>query len=221
MKKNKRKIFMVDDHPIVRDGLRQMIHLEKDLEICGEAGSANDAIKLIARTEPDLVIVDISLDGDMSGIELVKAISRRYRKIKTVVLSMHDESVYAERAIKSGARGYISKRYVYDTIILAIRKVLDGEIYISSGISTNIIEKLYYSPSKASDSSIHTLSDRELDVFQMLGNGKGTKEIAGKIGISINTVQTYKRHIKEKLRLKNHNELLQKAALWIQSNSSN
>jgi DNA-binding NarL/FixJ family response regulator len=215
MKKNKQKIFIVDDHPIVRQGLRQLIGLEKDLEICGEAGSANEAITLIARKEPDLVIIDISLDDDMSGIDLIKSLNRRYSKIKTVVLSMHKESVYAERAMKSGARGYISKKYAYNTIILAIRKVLQGEIYINSEVSNKIIESLYYhSSSKASKGSIHSLSDRELDVYQMIGNGQNTKKIAGHLGISINTVQTYKRHIKEKLGLKNHYDLLQKAALW-------
>jgi DNA-binding NarL/FixJ family response regulator len=218
MKKNKQKIFIVDDHPIVRLGLHQIICLENNLECSGEASSANEAITKISNENPDLVIVDISLDGDMSGFDLIQAIHDRFDGIKTLVLSMFEESFYVDKALRAGARGYIAKKYAYNTIIEAIYKVLAGEIFLSSTTSQTLLQNMYKAPSADATSAAEQLSKREHEIFLMIGNGFDTDFIAVKLGLSANTVQTYKRHIKEKLGLKNHNDLIRKATLFIQMN---
>ncbi|HOO73237.1 MAG TPA: response regulator transcription factor [Spirochaetota bacterium] len=212
----KSKIVLIDDHPIVRLGLSQIIGLEENLEVCGEASNANDAIALISRTKPDLVLVDISLDDDMSGLELIKAVKNRFSGIKTLVLSMHNDIMYVERAIRAGARGYVAKKNAYDTIIDAINKVLSGELYLSEAMSKQLIHKTYVKENNQHDNISDNLSNREFEIFQMIGNGLETTEIAQKTGISINTVQTYKRHIKEKLGIKNHSDLVRRAVLFYQ-----
>ena len=217
MRHDKYKIFIVDDHPIVRHGLRQIICVENDLEVCGEAGNVNEAISKISKSQPDLVIVDISLNGDMGGFDLIKAIDERYNNTKTLVISMYEESFYIDRAMRAGAKGYIAKKYAYNTIIDAIRKVLEGGLYLSDNASDILIQNMYQASSKESKSPIDSLSKRELEIFQMIGNGLDTKYIAEKLGLSINTIQTNKRHIKEKLGIKSHNDLIRRAALYIQS----
>ena len=211
------KVFIVDDHSIVRQGLKQIIDLEDDMVIVGEAENINSAIQSISSLVPDLVIIDISLDGDASGIDLVKAIKDRFANIKTLVLSMHDESLYAERAIRAGARGYIMKKKAYSDIINAIRTVLDGNLYLSSDVSVRIIDKLVHGASDSSGLPTDQLSDRELEIFQLIGNGFSTSEIAEKLNISINTVQSHKRHLKEKMAFKNSTELMKHAVQWVQS----
>lgn len=218
MKNNKIKIFVVDDHPIVRLGLRQIICLEEDFEFCGEAANANEAIEKIAQLIPDLVIIDISLDGDMSGFDLIEAINKRFGNIKTLVVSMFEETFYIDKAIRYGARGYVEKKYAYNTIIEAIRKVMAGQIYLSNYASQMLIETMYNANPGPNTSSIDSLSKREMEIFQMIGNGLDTTIIAEKLGISVNTVQTFKRNIKEKLGLKSHNDLVRRAVLFIQSN---
>ena len=217
MHQGKYKIFIVDDHPIVRHGLRQIICIENDLEVCGEAGNANEAILKISKCMPDLVIVDISLNGDISGFDLIQAINERYNNIKTLVISMFEESFYIDKAMRSGAKGYIAKKHAYNTIIDAIRKVLGGGLYLSDIASNILIENIYQSSPKEKKSPIDALSKRELEVFQLIGSGFDTKYIAQKLGLSTNTIQTNKRHIKEKLGIKSHNDLIRRAALYIQS----
>ncbi len=218
MEKSKRKIFIVDDHPIVRLGLRQIICLENDLECSGEAASANEAISKISKELPELVIIDIALDGDMSGFKLIQAINERFDGIKTLVISMFEESFYVDKALRAGARGYLAKKYAYSTIIEAIHKVLAGEIFLSNSTSQQLIQNMYSGSSTDRISSMTLLSKREHEIFLMIGTGFDSECIAVKLGLSINTVQTYKRHIKEKLGLKNHNELVRKATLFIQVN---
>jgi DNA-binding NarL/FixJ family response regulator len=217
MNKGKRKIFIVDDHPIVRHGLRQLIELENDLVISGEAATANEAIEKIARDKPDLVLIDLSLNDDMSGIDLIKAIGERHRTVKTMVISMFEESYYIERALRAGARGYIPKKYAYAAIIEAIRKVFDGEIYLSDNASRDIIGKMFQKQGDPGSSPTDVLSDREFAVFRMIGQGHETASIAEKLGLSKNTVQTYKRQIKEKLGIDNHVDLIRRATLFVQS----
>jgi DNA-binding NarL/FixJ family response regulator len=216
--KGKSRIFIVDDHPIVRLGLRQLISLESDMEYCGEAASANEAISKIVDSRPDLVIVDISLEGDMSGFDLIRAIDERHENVKTIVISMFEESFYVDKALRSGARGYIAKKHAYSSVIEAIRKVSEGEIYLSGSIPQMLLQSMYHSDEDSSTSLFDTLSKRELEIFQMIGNGFDTQNIAKKLGITANTVQTYKRHIKEKLGTTSHNDLVRRATLFVKEN---
>lgn len=220
MQKGKRKVFIVDDHPIVRFGLRQIICLEDDLEISGEASGVNEAITKISRDRPDLVIADISFDGDISGFDLIHAIDERFPGVKTMVVSMFEESFYVDRAIRAGARGYVAKKYAYTTIIEAIRKVLAGDLYLSESASQMLIQKMYHTDPHESASPADSLSKREYEIFLMIGNGLNTEYIAERLGISANTVQTYKRHIKEKLGIKNHNDLVRRAAIFSQKRAT-
>jgi len=219
MKNNRtrKRIFIIDDHPIVRLGLRQIISLEKDLEVCGEAAGANEAMMLISQCMPDLVTVDLSLDGDMSGLDVIKALRGRYSDIKTLVISMHEESMYMDRAIRAGANGYIPKKYAYDSIIEAINRILAGELYLSERMTSQLLQKMYRIQNQGEEPLPESLSKRELEIFRMIGSGYDTNDIAAKLGLSANTVQTYKRQIRQKLDLKNHNDLVRKATLYIKS----
>jgi len=175
--KRKRKIFIVDDHPIVRKGLSQMINQETDLTVCGEADSAQHALESLKKSQPDLMIVDISLQG-IDGIELIKIIKARYGNLPVLVVSMHDESLFAERALRVGARGYIMKQEAIEKMMEAIRRVLRGELYISEGVSANIVKRFIGGKAENTQSPIELLSDRELEVFQLIGQGVGTRQIA-------------------------------------------
>jgi DNA-binding NarL/FixJ family response regulator len=214
--KGKRKIFIVDDHPIVRKGLSQMINQEADLVVCGEADSAQHALESLKKSQPDLIIVDISLQG-IDGIELIKIIKARYSNLPALVVSMHDESLFAERALRVGARGYIMKQEAIEKMMEAIRRVLRGELYISEGVSANIVKRFIDGKTEATKSAIESLSDRELEVFQLIGKGIGTRQIADNLNVSIKTVESYRANIKEKLNLKNATELMKHAVHWVES----
>lgn len=207
-------IMIVDDHPIVRKGLRMIIERRKDFSIVAEASSANEAIRIIAEKEPDVVIADISLEGNVNGLELVKAIRERYPGVTPLVLSMYDESLYAERAIRAGARGYVMKKEADETIITAIETVLSGELYLSERSSKNIVDKLLAARESAELLPENVLSDRELEIFMMIGNGISAKEIARTLNLSLNTVETHRRHIREKMRFSDLNELVKAAVQW-------
>ncbi len=207
-------IMIVDDHPIVRKGLRMIIERRKDFSIVAEASSANEAIRIIGEKEPDVVIADISLEGNVNGLELVKAIRERYPGITPLVLSMYDESLYAERAIRAGARGYVMKKEADETIITAIETVLSGELYLSERSSKNIVDKLLAARENAELLPENVLSDRELEIFMMIGNGISAKEIARTLNLSLNTVETHRRHIREKMRFSDLNELVKAAVQW-------
>ncbi|OPY72105.1 MAG: Oxygen regulatory protein NreC [Syntrophorhabdus sp. PtaU1.Bin050] len=211
--KEKKRIFIVDDHPIVRQGLTQLINQEPDLVTCGEAEDAPSALRAIERLSPDLVIVDVSLKG-RSGIELIKEIKLLGLGMPIVVLSMHRESLYAERALRAGAKGYIMKQEASEKVIEAIRKVVAGKIYLSEKMSDILLDRAFSSPSEMKGEPIDILSDRELEIFYLIGYGFKTKKIADKLNLSAKTVETYRGRIKEKLKLKDSEELLQSAIQW-------
>lgn len=213
----KARVVVVDDHAVVRQGLTQLINREKDMSVCGDAETAADALKVIASTHPDVAIVDVSLKED-SGLELVKDIRIRFPKLSVLVLSMHDETFYAERFLRAGARGYIMKEVATEKVMVAIRRVLAGEVYLSERMSTRILHKLVEGPTRSSESMLDALSDRELEVFRLIGRGLGTREIAKRLHVSVKTVEAHRAHIKEKLHLASATELLQQAIQWMQGN---
>jgi DNA-binding NarL/FixJ family response regulator len=219
MNKNKSKIVLVDDHPLVREWLTNLIHQQPDLVVCGEAETAPVAMQTIAETKPDVAIVDISLK-DSSGIELIKNIKALHPGIAVIVLSMHDEKLYAERALRAGARGYIMKRETTKKVVTAIRRVLEGNLYLSERLSTLFAEKFVDVGAPEVVSPIEQLSDRELEVFQMLGEGFETRQIAESMNVSMKTIQAYCARIKEKLKLANATELLREAIRWNESRTS-
>ena len=209
------KIMIVDDHPLVRQGMKKVIEREQDLTVISEAGSAEEAIRNISHEEPDLAIVDISLESEASGIDLIKALRDRYGRIKTLVLSMHDENVYAERALRAGARGYVAKKEAPGVIIEAIRVVLNGELYLSSRISMKIIDRLFQGREGGGESMTEVLSDRELEIFRMIGTGMSTGDIAKKLNISVNTIESHRKKIKDKLGIQKGSELVKAAVQWV------
>jgi DNA-binding NarL/FixJ family response regulator len=214
--KQKNRIFIVDDHPIVRRGLAQLINQEDDLVICGEADNAEAALEALKKVKPDLAIVDISLRG-IDGFELTKLIRARFDNIPVLIVSMHDESLFAERALRVGARGYIMKQEAIEKMMEAIRKVLRGELYVSERVSANIVKRFVDGKAEGVSSPEELLSDREMEVFQLIGQGFGTRQIADQLHVSVKTVETYRANIKEKLNLKNATELMKHAVHWIES----
>ncbi len=212
-KKAKNRILLVDDHPIVRQGLSELINNEKDVAICGTAEDLNSALEAIENLKPDLVIVDISLRGS-NGIELLKNIKVRHPKMLVLMLSMHDESLYAVRALRAGASGYIMKQEATEKVLTAIRQVLRGEIYLSEKMEKKMMQQLVGGRAARSGSPLEDLSDRELEVFNLIGQGHGTRQIAEELHLSIKTIESHRAHIKEKLNLKNATELVQYAIQW-------
>jgi len=209
----KSKIFIVDDHPLVREWLTTLIDQTADLVVCDGAEDAEGALKGIARSHPDLAIIDLSLGGD-SGIDLIRAIGEKFPKVPMVVLSMHDERVYAERSIRAGARGYIMKRESTKKVVDAIRQVLQGNVYLSKELTELFAQKFISGGSGGGASPINQLSDRELEVFRFIGQGYETREIAETLNVNIKTVQTYCTRIKDKLNLSSGAELLREAIRW-------
>ncbi|MEO6035039.1 MAG: response regulator transcription factor [Verrucomicrobiota bacterium] len=205
-----RRIVIVDDHPILREGLAKLIDQQKDLSICGQFEEAGAAFDSMASLNPDLALVDISLKGS-SGVELLKNIKAHYPKMLVLVLSMHDESLYAERVLRAGASGYIMKQEASEKVLEAIRKVLTGEIYLSEKMSAKLMHQLIGGRSNSSGSLMERLSDRELEVFGLIGQGRGTREIAEQLHLSVKTIESHRAHIKEKLNLKNATELVHRA----------
>jgi len=211
--KPKVKIFLVDDHPLVREWLTNLIHQQPDLVVCGESEDAPHALQEISAARPDVTIVDISLKQG-SGIELIKNIKRLHPGIVIIVLSMHDERLYAERALRAGARGYIMKSETAKKVITVIRQVLAGKIYMSESLAAVFAEKFVDGRLPTGGSLIEQLSDRELEVFQLLGKGYETRRVAEMMKVSMKTVQAHCAHIKEKLKLTNAAELLREAVRW-------
>lgn len=216
MNRPKSTIFLVDDHPLVREWLTNLIHQQTDLAVCGEAESAADALDSIIKTKPDIAIIDISLKGS-SGIELIKSVRKIQPAVGMIVLSMHEENLYAERAVRAGARGYIMKRETAKKVIIAIRQVLEGKLYLSEQLTTQFAEKFLGGSNPADTPTIGRLSDRELEVFQLLGQGYETRQIAESLHVSMKTVQAFCARIKEKLRLATATELLREAVRWQES----
>jgi DNA-binding NarL/FixJ family response regulator len=210
---SKRRIFIVDDHPMMRQGLAQLIGAEPDLAICGEAENAERALDSIGSLKPDLVLADISLPGK-NGLELIKDFHALQPGLPVLVISMHDESLYAERVLRAGGRGYIMKQEGGKKLMQAIRQVLEGKIYVSEKMSADILEIFSGRRAGAEGSPVEQLTDREFEVFQLLGQGKGTRDIAEKLHLSVKTVEAHRANIKTKLKLKSSPELIRSAVRW-------
>lgn len=215
-KKTKTRVLVVDDHPIMRRGLAELINLEKDLIVCAEAETVRTALDLIKLHKPQVALVDLSLK-DESGLELVKDIKTRFPEVLVLVLSMHDEAFYAERVLRAGARGYIMKQQATSQVLVAIRRILGGEVYLSEAISSKILRNVTGKKQEKAGASVDSLSDRELQVFRLIGTGFGTRQIADRLSRGVKTVETYREHIKLKLNLKDSSELVQNAIQWLQS----
>jgi DNA-binding NarL/FixJ family response regulator len=211
-KQSKKSVFIVDDHPVVRQGLIQFINGEDDLIVCGDAEDANSAIKAINSLKPDIVIADISLKG-ISGIELTSAIKSRFN-IPVLILSMYDENLYAERAIRAGASGYIMKKESMEKVILAIHEVLNGKIYLNTDLKERLLNKLLKTSLDEIESPLDSLTNREIEVFRLIGLGMSTRHIARELSLSAKTIETYRERIKRKLDLKDSSELIQYAVQW-------
>ncbi len=210
------RVLIVDDHPVVRHGLSELINRTADLEVVGQAGKASEAISVLDAVKPDLVVIDISLE-DGSGIELIKQLKARNPEVKMLVNSMHDEKLYAERALRAGAMGYVNKEESMDQIVEAIRQVLRGRVYLSNAMSDRVLHRVVSggSEEEGERSPVETLSDRELEVFELMGKGLTTRQIAKKLHLSPKTVETHREHIKTKLNLTNNNQLLRHAVQWV------
>ena len=210
------RVFLVDDHPIVRDGLKTLIERREDLMVCGEAEDAGNALRAIRQAEPDVVVTDITLK-ESDGLELTKDIVARYSDLPVIVLSIHEESTYCERALRAGAHGYLMKEVASENIIEAIRTVLTGEIYISSAMAKRFLHKMVRGRTTKVQSPVETLSDRELEIFMLIGQGYKASQIADRLHLSVKTVETYRARIKEKLDLADAGQLLQFAIKWTSS----
>jgi DNA-binding NarL/FixJ family response regulator len=209
----KHRVFLVDDHPIVRQGLTLLINQEPDLVVCGEAEDAESVPGALAALQPDILILDISLNGP-DGLDLLKLIRTTDGDLPILMLSMHDESVYAERALRAGANGYIMKQEATEKVLDAIRRILRREVYVSERVGNRMLQQMVARPATVRKMSIDCLSDRELEVFRLIGDGHGTREIAETLHLSIKTVESYQAHIKEKLSLASARALMQRAIEW-------
>ncbi len=214
MSDNKIKVVIVDDHPLFRERLAQLINHEPDMEVTGEADSAEDAIQLIRNRSPDLAIIDITLKGS-SGLELIKSIKALSIGVPVLVLSMHEESLYAERALRAGATGYITKHQAADEVLSAIRRVLAGEVYLSEKMTSGFLKSLTSAGVKTISRAIDRLTDRELEVLDFIGSGQTTRQIADKLQLGVATVDTYRARIKEKMNFRNAAELQHFAIRWV------
>jgi DNA-binding NarL/FixJ family response regulator len=207
------RVFVIDDHPIVRHGFAQLLSGEPDLELCGQAAEAHSALVAITAAEPDVVIVDVSL-GDASGIDLIGEIKQRLPRAAVLVVSMHDEELYAERSLRAGAAGYVMKHEATGAIVRAIRSVAAGGIFVSEAVSARLLQRLAARSGPGDGSPLGTLSNRELHVLELIGRGLGTREIAELLHISIKTVESYRARLKEKMNLRSGIELTRFAVQW-------
>lgn len=214
--KPQKKILIVDDHPMMREGLRQLIANEPDLTVCCEAENAHQCLDKVNSAQPDLVLADITLPGK-NGLELVKDIQAMHPGLPVLMISMHDESLYAERVLRAGGRGYIMKQEGGKKLMLAIRQVLNGQIYVSEKMSAKILEIFSGRRSDTATSPVENLTDREFEVFELIGQGKPTREIAERLHVSVKTVEVHRVNIKTKLKLATAAELIRYAVRWIES----
>jgi DNA-binding NarL/FixJ family response regulator len=212
----KKRIAIVDDHTMMREGLKQLIEMENDLECCGLASNTQDAIRLVEATKPDLITVDITMPG-RNGLELIKDVIALSPGLPVLVISMHDETLYAQRVLKAGAKGYVMKDADSKTLLKAIRQVLDGGIYVSPAMSIQILEAFSGRNANREMDGVHRLSDREFEVFQLIGEGRSTHQIAETLTISVKTVEVHRAHIREKLKLDDGAAVLRYAVRWAES----
>jgi DNA-binding NarL/FixJ family response regulator len=207
------RVLLVDDHPIVRQGLALLIDREADLLVCGEAEGAHSAFHAIATLRPDIVLLDISLSGP-DGLDVLKEIRVKSANLPVLMLSMHDETIYAERAMRAGANGYIMKQEATEKVLVAIRRILQGGVYLSDRLTNMMLQQFAHGASSTKKSPLVSLTDRELEVFRLIGQGHGTRQIADDLHLSVKTIESYQAHIKEKLSLRNARELVQHAIEW-------
>jgi DNA-binding NarL/FixJ family response regulator len=213
--RGKQRVLIIDDHSVLREGLAMVLNQEPDLQVCGEAADAPEAIQAVTALQPDAMIVDLSLTSG-SGLELIKDIKAQHPDVPMLVLSLHDEELYAERVLRAGARGYIMKRASTAELLVALRKVLSGDVYLSERMASLLVtQEVGRRETPANEGPLGLLSDRELEVFQLLGEGHGTRKIARELGLSIKTISCYRQNIKSKLHLKDATELLHHAVQWI------
>jgi DNA-binding NarL/FixJ family response regulator len=211
--KRKTQILLVDDHPVVREGLENLLNQEQDIQVCGQADNADGALEEIARVKPDIAIIDISLRLS-DGIELTKILKARYPDIAVIILSIHEETVFAERALLAGAQGYLMKNVASENIVKAIRRVLRGEIYVSETVSDKFLHIIAGDKAGTTKTPIENLSDREFETFRLIGKGLKASQIAAQLHLSVKTVETYRSRIKEKLGIENAAQLLQFSISW-------
>jgi DNA-binding NarL/FixJ family response regulator len=212
----KTQVLIVDDHPVIRDGLTTIINHEQDMNVCGKTEDAHQALKAVTELKPDIVIADISLKNS-DGLELTKNIKARYPRLPVVIFSVHDEFIYAERALLAGAKAYLMKDSLSENIVKAIRAVLKGEIFVSDVISKKFIHKIARDKAGTAKTAIENLSDRELEIFRLIGEGYKASQIAKQLCLSIKTIETYRTRIKEKLGIPNASELLKYSIRWAKS----
>jgi DNA-binding NarL/FixJ family response regulator len=210
----KRRLFLVEDHPVTREGFAQLINYQPDLQVCGQAGTAAKALGGIEALKPDLAIVDICL-AESNGLELIKHLKQLRPDLPVLVLSTHDEALYGQRALRAGARGYVMKQAPTSEVMGAIRTVLNGGIYLSEAMRSRVVEEHVRGPAARPSTDVGTLSDRELEVFELIGHGHTTSRIAAKLRVSVSTVETHRAHIKQKLTLHNGMELVRRAVEWV------
>lgn len=210
----KNRVLIVDDHPVFRHGIAALINAESDLEVCGEAASSPQALAAMRTLQPDVALIDISLPGS-NGVELIKLMKAEEPNLPVLVVSMHEESLYALRVLRAGALGYVMKVQTLDHVLTALRKVLSGEIYVSAKFSEQLIFKAIRSGDEGFGSPVDALSDRELEVLEALGRGMGTRDIAEKLHLSVKTIETHRAHIKEKLGFRDAGEMVRFALVWV------
>lgn len=215
----KRRIYIVDDHPLMRKGMAMTLQAEMEFDVCGQAETAEKALDEIPDLKPEVAVIDISLPG-MNGIELIKHLLPHLPNLKVLVVSRHDEELYAERAIRAGAKGYLMKLEAGDILVSAVKQILNGGLYLSNEIGSQMILKMTSGKSSSSANPLELLSDRELEVFELIGKGESTNEIAQRIHISVKTVESYRSRIKDKLLLKSANDLLRRAVQWVEESES-
>jgi DNA-binding NarL/FixJ family response regulator len=213
---SKIKVFLVDDHPLMRQGIAQLISEQPDMVVCGEAEDAPSGLRGIEGSHPDVAIVDISLRGT-NGIELIKNLRAVHKFLPILVLSMHDETVYAQRALRAGALGYVMKQDAAENVVAALRRILEGEIYVSDKVSSQMLHQALTGRGNPQSSPVDRLSDRELEVIQAIGHGKATREIAKELSVSVKTIESHRAHIKDKLGLKNASELVKFCVQWVEN----
>ncbi len=212
--KRRLKVLLVEDHPMFREHLGQLINRDLGMAVCGEADNIKDAMRLAGETQPDIAIVDITLRGS-SGLEFIKDLKAQEIDLPVLVLSMHDEELYAERALRAGARGYVSKNEASAEVVKAIRCVINGEVYASRRMTSQLLQRMTQKRQPVELAGIETLADRELEVLQLLGHGKSTRDIAAALNLGESTVETYRSRIKDKLQLRSAAELYLRAGQWV------
>jgi DNA-binding NarL/FixJ family response regulator len=213
----RKRVLVVDDHPMMRRGLTQMINETQDLTVCCETGDAAQALDCVERRMPDLVLADLTMPG-RNGLELLKDLHAMAPQVPVLVLSMHEEDFYAERVLRAGGKGYLMKQAGPEELLVAIRQVLRGEIYLSPAVSNRILKSLAGGKHPGQSSQVHGLTDRELDVFRLIGQGRETKQIATQLNMSVKTVETHRLNIKRKLKVSASSVLVRRAVLWVEEN---